>query len=86
MNAKPQTDAIYILVTIHSGKKRGLISMQTPTMRIFLFKHLFSRCWPQEDFGGSHPDPNLVYADQLVHRMKGGRYDLGVAFDGDGDR
>lgn len=44
------------------------------------------RCWPQEDFGGSHPDPNLVYADQLVHRMKGGRYDLGVAFDGDGDR
>jgi len=44
------------------------------------------RCTPLEDFGGSHPDPNLVYAKQLVDEMKRGVYDFGVAFDGDGDR
>lgn len=41
-------------------------------------------CVPQEDFGGHHPDPNLTYAADLVNAMKGGEYDLGAAFDGDG--
>ena len=41
-------------------------------------------CVPQEDFGGHHPDPNLTYAADLVNAMKGGQYDLGAAFDGDG--
>lgn len=27
------------------------------------------RCDPREDFGGSHPDPNLAYASDLVARM-----------------
>lgn len=41
-------------------------------------------CVPQEDFGGHHPDPNLTYAADLVNTMKGGEYDFGAAFDGDG--
>ncbi|XP_046629962.1 phosphoglucomutase [Neodiprion virginianus] len=41
---------------------------------------------PLEDFGGLHPDPNLTYAVDLVNTVKNGPYDLGAAFDGDGDR
>lgn len=41
---------------------------------------------PLEDFGGLHPDPNLTYAADLVNTVKNGIYDLGAAFDGDGDR
>lgn len=41
---------------------------------------------PLEDFGGLHPDPNLTYAADLVNTVKTGPYDLGAAFDGDGDR
>ncbi|CAN0457211.1 unnamed protein product, partial [Hapterophycus canaliculatus] len=26
-------------------------------------------CDPREDFGGTHPDPNLAYASGLVRRM-----------------
>lgn len=44
------------------------------------------RCTPLPDFGGSHPDPNLVYAAELVTTMESGEYEFGVAFDGDGDR
>ncbi|CAL8343835.1 unnamed protein product [Merluccius merluccius] len=43
-------------------------------------------CVPLEDFGGRRPDPNLTYAADLVDSMQDGRYDLGAAFDGDGDR
>jgi phosphoglucomutase len=42
---------------------------------------------PLEDFGGGHPDPNLVHAHELVERI--GRADgplFGAASDGDGDR
>lgn len=42
---------------------------------------------PLEDFAGKHPDPNLVYAADLVHRMEAGDApDLGAANDADGDR
>ena len=42
---------------------------------------------PLEDFGGGHPDPNLVYAHELVERMNSARApDFGAASDGDGDR
>lgn len=42
---------------------------------------------PLEDFGGHHPDPNLVYAADLVKRMQASEApDLGAAVDGDGDR
>ncbi|MDJ0800098.1 MAG: alpha-D-glucose phosphate-specific phosphoglucomutase [Calothrix sp. MO_167.B12] len=42
---------------------------------------------PLEDFGGGHPDPNLVYAHELVEILYGeGAPDFGAASDGDGDR
>ena len=41
---------------------------------------------PLPDFGGKHPDPNLTYAKDLVDDMAKGIHDIGVAFDGDGDR
>ncbi|KAJ0174833.1 hypothetical protein K1T71_009941 [Dendrolimus kikuchii] len=44
------------------------------------------RIVPLDDFGGAHPDPNLTYAADLVNTVKGGDYDFGAAFDGDGDR
>jgi len=42
---------------------------------------------PKEDFGGGHPDPNLVYAHDLVEYMfSDNAPDFGAASDGDGDR
>ncbi|MGQ9871289.1 alpha-D-glucose phosphate-specific phosphoglucomutase [Leptodesmis sp.] len=42
---------------------------------------------PLEDFGGGHPDPNLVYAHDLVEILFGSNApDFGAASDGDGDR
>jgi len=42
---------------------------------------------PLEDFGGGHPDPNLVYAKSLVDVMfQPDGPDFGAASDGDGDR
>ncbi|MBX3517260.1 MAG: alpha-D-glucose phosphate-specific phosphoglucomutase [Rhodospirillales bacterium] len=45
------------------------------------------RADPLEDFGGGHPDPNLVYAHDLVELMyREGGPEFGAASDGDGDR
>ena len=43
---------------------------------------------PMPDFGGKHPDPNLTYAAELVSAVikEDSPYDIGFAFDGDGDR
>lgn len=42
---------------------------------------------PKEDFGGGHPDPNLVHAHQLAELMFSEQSpDFGAASDGDGDR
>lgn len=42
---------------------------------------------PLEDFGGGHPDPNLVYAHELVEQLFGENApNFGAASDGDGDR
>lgn len=41
---------------------------------------------PLEDFGGFHPDPNPVNAEDLVKHMRSGKYDFGAASDGDADR
>ncbi len=41
---------------------------------------------PKEDFGGVHPDPNLVHAAGLVERVNSQGLDFGAASDGDGDR
>jgi phosphoglucomutase len=42
---------------------------------------------PKEDFGGGHPDPNLVHAHEVVELTTGrNAVDFGAASDGDGDR
>lgn len=42
---------------------------------------------PREDFGGHHPDPNLVHAAALVAMTRGpDGVDFAAASDGDGDR
>ena len=42
---------------------------------------------PMEDFGGLHPDPNLIYAKDLVNLMWSDKApNMGAANDGDGDR
>lgn len=42
---------------------------------------------PLEDFGGHHPDPNLVHAHELYRTMMADDApDFGAASDGDGDR
>ena len=42
---------------------------------------------PLENFGDGHPDPNLVYAHDLVERLwQADGPDFGAASDGDGDR
>ncbi|MEY4851097.1 MAG: hypothetical protein RLZZ331_2101, partial [Pseudomonadota bacterium] len=42
---------------------------------------------PLEDFGGHHPDPNLVHAHELYEAMMApDAPDFGAASDGDGDR
>jgi phosphoglucomutase len=42
---------------------------------------------PLEDFGGHHPDPNLVHAKELYDLMMGANApNFGAASDGDGDR
>jgi phosphoglucomutase len=42
---------------------------------------------PLPDFGGGHPDPNLVHAKELFDLLMGpGAPDFGAASDGDGDR
>lgn len=42
---------------------------------------------PLPDFGGHHPDPNLVHAKHLYDEMMGpDALDFGAASDGDGDR
>ncbi|KAJ2601586.1 hypothetical protein H4R99_000992 [Coemansia sp. RSA 1722] len=59
--------------------------------RIFVGELGFSensldQCEPLEDFGGSHPDPNLTYAHNLVKRVESEAISFGAASDGDGDR
>ena len=42
---------------------------------------------PLPDFGGGHPDPNLVHAEELVAMTRGeGAVNFAAASDGDGDR
>lgn len=44
-------------------------------------------CEPLPDFGGEHPDPNLVHAKDLVDLLNGDQMiAFGAASDGDGDR
>ncbi|KAL9057155.1 MAG: hypothetical protein Q9162_002483 [Coniocarpon cinnabarinum] len=49
-------------------------------------KHSTQNCIPKPDFGGHHPDPNLVYAKSLVDAVDKNGVHFGAASDGDGDR
>ena len=87
---------------IHSMFNSGLFSMAFDAMhaitgpyaREILVKRLGAteesvmNGIPLPDFGGGHPDPNLVYAEDLVAFMNQKLHapDLGAASDGDGDR
>ncbi|MBP0000437.1 MAG: alpha-D-glucose phosphate-specific phosphoglucomutase [Cyanobacteria bacterium SID2] len=88
-------DRICDLLT--SGKFRmcvdSLHAVTGPYARSIFEDHLGARegtvCngIPLEDFGGGHPDPNLVYAHDLVEILFGDDApDFGAASDGDGDR
>lgn len=61
--------------------KRILIDMLgAPTEAII-------RATPLPDFGGTHPDPNLAHAAELIQRMTAADAPtIGAASDGDGDR
>jgi len=49
-------------------------------------KNSTQNCIPLPDFGGHHPDPNLVYAHSLVEAVDKNGVHFGAASDGDGDR
>ncbi|KAK3637358.1 Phosphoglucomutase-2 [Elasticomyces elasticus] len=52
----------------------------------FGLKNATQNCIPKPDFGGHHPDPNLVYAHSLVEAVDKDNIHFGAASDGDGDR
>ena len=52
----------------------------------FGLKGSTQNCEPKPDFGGHHPDPNLVYARSLVDAVEKNGIHFGAASDGDGDR
>lgn len=52
----------------------------------FGLKNSTQNCIPKPDFGGHHPDPNLVYAKSLVDAVDKNGIHFGAASDGDGDR
>lgn len=70
----------------------GLNGVTGPYIREIFLKELgasennVTHTVPLQDFGGIHPDPNLTYAKDLVDTVSAGDYDIGAAFDGDGDR
>lgn len=70
----------------------GLNGVTGPYIRDIFLKELgateanVAHTIPLPDFGGLHPDPNLTYAKDLVDTVSAGDYDIGAAFDGDGDR
>jgi phosphoglucomutase len=86
---------------IHSLINSGLFSMRFDAMhavtgpyaveifenRLGVTPDALMNAEPREDFGGGHPDPNLVYAKQLVDVLFAANApDFGAASDGDGDR
>jgi len=86
---------------IHALINSGLFSMRFDAMhaitgpyaveifenRLGVTPDTLMNCVPKEDFGGGHPDPNLVYAKELVDILFSAQApDFGAASDGDGDR
>ena len=86
---------------IHALINSGLFTMRFDAMHaitgpyaVEIFEHQLGvtpdalmNAQPKEDFGGGHPDPNLVYAKELVDVLYSANApDFGAASDGDGDR
>jgi phosphoglucomutase len=93
--------ALFDFDRIHAMVDSGLFSMRFDAMhavtgpyaseifenRLGVTPDALMNAVPLEDFGGGHPDPNLVYAKELVEVMFGSAApDFGAASDGDGDR
>lgn len=93
--------ALFDFDRIHAMVDSGLFSMRFDAMnavtgpyateifenRLGVTPDALMNAVPLEDFGGGHPDPNLVYAKELVEVMFGtAAPDFGAASDGDGDR
>ena len=81
-----------VLVCANSVERRVFYSVTGPYVKRIFLEELSApvnsvvNTIPLPDFGGSHPDPNLTYAADLVNALKNGNYDFGAAFDGDGVR
>jgi phosphoglucomutase len=90
-------DFQHIRTLLRSGKFRMLFdamhAVNGPYAHVILEQRLGAPAGsvihgePLADFGGGHPDPNPVYAGDLVTAMSvPGAHDFGAATDGDGDR
>ncbi|MEQ8482613.1 MAG: alpha-D-glucose phosphate-specific phosphoglucomutase [Hoeflea sp.] len=65
----------------------GPYAREILVQRLGVSPELVLNAAPLEDFGGHHPDPNLVHAKALYDTMMGeDAPDFGAASDGDGDR
>ncbi len=65
----------------------GPYATETLENRLGFAKGTVRNGTPLPDFGGHHPDPNLVHAKELYDRMMApDAPDFGAASDGDGDR
>jgi phosphoglucomutase len=79
-SAKIVFDAMHAITGIYAQKIISQI-LRVPETQLLLLN-----CVPSPDFNGGHPDPNLVYATDLVQATKTSETLLGAASDGDGDR
>ena len=87
-------DAIKKLFATGFTMRFDAMNAVTGPYAVEIFEHLLGaskgsvvNAAPKPDFGGLHPDPNLVYAKELVDFMFSDKAaDFGAANDGDGDR
>lgn len=87
-------DAVKKLFTEGFTMRFDAMNAVTGPYAVEIFEHLLGapkgsvvNAQPKPDFGGLHPDPNLVYAKELVDFMFSDKAaDFGAANDGDGDR
>ncbi len=94
-------EQLFDFQTIHSLFNSGQFSMRFDAMhavngpyakeilvnRLGGGQEFLLNCQPKSDFGGGHPDPNLVHAKDLVALTQGPKgVNFAAASDGDGDR
>ena len=82
----PKSNLIAQLAEMPAAKARGY-AREILENRLGITPDALMNAVPKEDFGGGHPDPNLVYAKELVDVLfAADAPDFGAASDGDGDR